>query len=595
MQKSKIPFVIITMSIALLGIILLQIYWIRHDFAVKEQQFDQQVSEALNAVVDKIETRKALHFLGSNFFKYESDTNFWKAFDPSLLPLPPEPPEEPEAPDEANTPPPTPAPVMDINNLKDSVFRKMVFDVRKGLSEAIRKDPFSNSIEYADSAQHGDTWHKEEVKINTDSSNDYTEINHLRIDQQMMKQDRARIENDRVIADIDRQRVRTEQELTRMRVKVNSKMEKLNEVMNLLAVEYVQDDKNVSKIISEHELDTLLNIELKNRGISTGYNFALLKKDGLSEESSNQKTIIDPVQKAALINSNYRVNLFPNDIVSKGEYLLLDFPSRTTFVLSSMIWMLLSSAGFTITIIIVFAYTILMLMRQKKISDVKSDFINNMTHEFKTPIATIALAVDAINNPKVRDDNEKVNYYSNIIRAENKRMNRQVETILQTALFEKKDFKVNKKEIDIHQLILKTIDNIRLQVEDREGIIETHLNAENTVLRGDEVLLSTVIINLLDNANKYSPEKPQITLTTQNREKGILISVEDKGMGMSRDTMNKVFEKFYRQQSGNIHDVKGFGLGLSNVKTIVTEHGGEIKVKSELGKGSRFDVYLPLE
>lgn len=595
MQKSKIPFVIITMSIALLGIILLQIYWIRHDFAVKEQQFDQQVSEALNAVVDKIETRKALHFLGSNFFKYESDTNFWKAFDPSLLPLPPEPPEEPEAPDEANTPPPTPAPVMDIDNLKDSVFRKMVFDVRKGLSEAIRKDPFSNSIEYADSAQHGDTWHKEEVKINTDSSNDYTEINHLRIDQQMMKQDRARIENDRVIADIDRQRVRTEQELTRMRVKVNSKMEKLNEVMNLLAVEYVQDDKNVSKIISEHELDTLLNIELKNRGISTGYNFALLKKDRLSEESSNQKTIIDPVQKAALINSNYRVNLFPNDIVSKGEYLLLDFPSRTTFVLSSMIWMLLSSVGFTITIIIVFAYTILMLMRQKKISDVKSDFINNMTHEFKTPIATIALAVDAINNPKVRDDNEKVNYYSNIIRAENKRMNRQVETILQTALFEKKDFKVNKKEIDIHQLILKTIDNIRLQVEDREGIIETHLNAENTVLRGDEVLLSTVIINLLDNANKYSPEKPQITLTTQNREKGILISVEDKGMGMSRDTMNKVFEKFYRQQSGNIHDVKGFGLGLSNVKTIVTEHGGEIKVKSELGKGSRFDVYLPLE
>jgi K+-sensing histidine kinase KdpD len=193
-----------------------------------------------------------------------------------------------------------------------------------------------------------------------------------------------------------------------------------------------------------------------------------------------------------------------------AKNLLLYFPSRTTFVLADMLWMLSGSTILTLTIIIVFAYTVHLLMRQKKLSDIKSDFINNMTHEFKTPIATIALAVDAINNPKVHEDKEKVQYYSNIIREENKRMNKQVETILQTALFEKKDFKINKGEIDMHQLISKAAENIKLQVESREGSIHCNLNATNHIIHGDEILLTTAIVNLLDNANKYSPEKPKL-------------------------------------------------------------------------------------
>lgn len=583
MQKNKITLIIVLMSLALLGIIFLQINWIRHDFIIKEQQFDQQVSEAMNAVVDKLETRQALNFIGTSFFRYDSDTNFWRSLDKAVHPGHPPPP--------GSLFPPKP---QNRTELPDSSFFKTMLDIRKELKGAFERAPDGNDIEISDSSFTGDTWRKEQFNIKTDSLRMMTEIKHLKINQELLKDQKMHVQNDMMHAEIEKQQIRTDQELVKMKIKVNSKMQKLNEVMNMIAMEYVKEDENALKVISPDQLDTLLNKELQNCGVTTSYNFGLLNSDNDTIIDCCNRYIHDPAQKAALTNTKYRVNLFPNDLISNGEYLLLHFPSRITYVLTSMLWMLIGSVLFTVTIILVFAYTINMLVRQKKLSEIKSDFISNMTHEFKTPIATIALAVDAINNPKVHDDREKVQYYSNIIREENKRMNKQVETILQTALFEKKDFKINKTEIDIHNLIEKAVENIRLQVEAKQGTIQCHLNSKNNILQGDHILLTTAIVNLLDNANKYSPANPEIKVTTENREKGILISVEDKGMGMSKETMSNVFEKFYRQQTGNVHDVKGFGLGLSHVKTIVAEHGGEIKVTSEDGKGSRFDVYLPL-
>jgi len=588
MKKNRISLIIILMSIALIGIIFLQIYWFRHDFTIKEQQFDHRVSEAMNAVVDKLETRQALHFIGNSFFSYDTDTNFWQSLDKTIIP--------PDIPSHPGHPfrKPDAVPGASTNNIPDTSFFKMMVDVRKELKLALEKTPDGSDVEISDSAVSGDTWRKEQFNIKTDSLRNLTEINHLKIQQEQLRNEKMVVQNDRMQAEIERQRVRTEQELVKMKVKVSSKMEKLNEVMNMIALEYVKEDENVLKIISPDQLDTLLQAELINRGINTDYNFGLYKTGNDSLIDCCNRYVNDSKQKAALLDTKYRTNLFPNDIISKGEYLLLHFPSRITYVLSSMIWMLLGSTLFTTTIIIVFAYTVHMLLRQKKLSEIKSDFISNMTHEFKTPIATIALAVDAINNPKVHDDKEKVRYYSNIIREENKRMNKQVETILQTALFEKKDFNLRKKETDIHGLIENTIENILLQVVAKEGTINSRLNAAHHKMMGDEILLTTAIVNLLDNANKYSPRQPEIIVTTTDREKGILISVEDKGMGMSRETLNNIFEKFYRQQTGNVHDVKGFGLGLSHVKAIVIAHRGEIKVTSEEGKGSRFDVYLPL-
>ena len=235
------------------------------------------------------------------------------------------------------------------------------------------------------------------------------------------------------------------------------------------------------------------------------------------------------------------------------------------------------------------------MIRQKKISDIKTDFINNMTHEFKTPIATISIAVDSINNPKVIGNPDTIRNYTRVIKEENRRMNTRVEQVLQMALLDSSGFRLNEKDIDVHDIIRKVTDNIRLQTESREGRLSLLLEAEHSRILADESHINNILISILDNAIKYSDGKPEITVTTKNRTNTIIISVEDHGIGMSAETQKKIFDKFYRVTSGNIHNVKGFGLGLSYAKAIVLAHGGEIRVSSELGKGSLFEVVLPVE
>ena len=257
-------------------------------------------------------------------------------------------------------------------------------------------------------------------------------------------------------------------------------------------------------------------------------------------------------------------------------------------------WLMLAgSAAFTLTILFSFAYTIQVIFRQKKLSDIKSDFINNMTHEFKTPIATISLAADAINNPKVQSDKTKMDYFTRIIKEENKRMNSQVENVLQMAQLEKGEMNLKISDLNLHAIIQNAVDLITIQVESNGGKIEQHLNASIPLLKGDQIHLSNVIFNLLDNANKYSREIPNIVISTYNNNNGIYVTVKDSGIGMHRDTIKKIFEKFYRVPTGNLHDIKGFGLGLSYVKAIVEQHKGKISVESEFGVGSTFEIYLP--
>lgn len=224
----------------------------------------------------------------------------------------------------------------------------------------------------------------------------------------------------------------------------------------------------------------------------------------------------------------------------------------------------------------------------------KTDFINNMTHEFKTPIATISLAADSIASPKVITDEGKINRFVGIIRQENKRMLQQVEKVLQMALIDKKDFQLKISEVDMHELIRQAVDHLSLQVQQREGNIDVRLEADTAIIEGDHTHLSNVIHNLLDNANKYSSGSPEIMISTVNSNEGILVHVEDKGIGMTKEDQKHIFDKFYRVHTGNLHDVKGFGLGLSYVKAITSAHQGYIDVKSEPGKGSKFSIYLPL-
>ncbi|MBC7627832.1 sensor histidine kinase KdpD [Ferruginibacter sp.] len=280
--------------------------------------------------------------------------------------------------------------------------------------------------------------------------------------------------------------------------------------------------------------------------------------------------------------------------ISPSELLILIVPHAKSFIWQSMTWFIIGAVVFTIIIICAFFITVRALIKQKKLSEIKSDFINNMTHEFKTPLATISLAVDALKNEKVINDREKMNYFTGIIKEENKRMNKQVETILQAALLDKQEVQLNLKKLHAHDLITSALNNINLQVDEKKGRLEVNLAATNDVLMADDVHFTNLVSNLLDNAVKYSKDDLRIKITTQTAGNTFKIKIEDNGIGMNKETVARIFEKFYRAHTGNLHNVKGFGLGLSYVKTMVEAHRGSIKAESILGKGTSFLLSFPL-
>ncbi|PZR26038.1 MAG: sensor histidine kinase [Citrobacter freundii] len=283
--------------------------------------------------------------------------------------------------------------------------------------------------------------------------------------------------------------------------------------------------------------------------------------------------------------------------LAADETLIVSTLKWKNFALKELRMPIAMAILFTVIIIAAFYLTVHTMLRQKKLGEIKNDFINNMTHEFKTPIATISLAVDAMKNEKVLQNREKISYFSSIIKEENQRMNRQVETILKASQLERQEVNLNLQPLHAHETIKDVVDNFALQLQDKHGKAEVSLNADNDFINADEVHFSNLINNLVDNAVKYSKENTplQIKISTSSNDKFLFIKVEDNGIGMSKETVKRVFERFYRAHTGNLHNVKGFGLGLSYVKTIVQAHGGEIKVDSTLGKGSTFTLQLPLK
>jgi two-component system, OmpR family, phosphate regulon sensor histidine kinase PhoR len=276
------------------------------------------------------------------------------------------------------------------------------------------------------------------------------------------------------------------------------------------------------------------------------------------------------------------------------EYLVVIVPHQNAIIFKQLTWFIVGAIIFTLIIITAFFLTLRTLFVQKKLGEIKSDFINNMTHEFKTPLATISLAVDALKNEKVIGNKEKTDYFTGVIKEENKRMNKQVETILQAALLDKQEVQLNLKKLSAHELINNALNNIALPLNERDGELIVKLDAPKDMVMADDVHFTNFVNNLLDNALKYSKEKPIIKLTTVDSGNMLLIKIEDNGIGMSKETLSRIFEKFYRAHTGNVHDVKGFGLGLSYVKTMVDAHKGHIKAESILGKGSTFTISIPL-
>jgi len=339
--------------------------------------------------------------------------------------------------------------------------------------------------------------------------------------------------------------------------------------------------------VSNDEVNIALSRSFQFSEIKTPFEFAIIKdgkvQDGLFKKSG----------KNDFLKSNYMVQLFPDNIIRQNLLVSVIFPERTNYVLGSMAWLLGGSLLFSLIILATFALSLFFIIRQKKISEMKSDFLNNMTHEFKTPIATISLAADTITNPKVIKDESSIRHFIGMIKKENSRMNKKVETILQIASLDKKEIAFKFENVSLHSVIERAAEAIEIQVHQKNGKITLNLKAEAPVILGDNEHLTNLVNNLLDNALKYSPDSPEITVETKNNDRGIILSVEDKGIGMSKSVQSKIFERFYRQSSGNIHDVKGFGLGLNYVRAIIDAHKGNVTVISEPGKGSRFDIFLP--
>jgi len=341
-------------------------------------------------------------------------------------------------------------------------------------------------------------------------------------------------------------------------------------------------------VLTIRELDSLIRLQLNIRGVDTRYEFCIYKpelQEFLMERSPNFRK--------ELIEKGNAFILFQSDIYTSPEYLLIFFPREKQFLLTELWGMLLISIILIIVIVSSFTYTIATISRQKRLSEMKNDFINNMTHEFKTPISTISLACEALCDKEIRSSGEFLDNYLSMIQEENKRLAGMAEKILQTAVIDKGQLKMNREIIDLHEIITDVIKNLRIQVEIKDGEIKRRFKATKSQIMGDKVHVTNLVYNLLDNANKYSPRKPMIRIVTENATNGIVMTIEDNGIGISKTEQKKIFDKLYRVPTGNIHEVRGFGLGLSYVKAIVEEHHGKISIESEANKGSKFKVFLP--
>ena len=354
----------------------------------------------------------------------------------------------------------------------------------------------------------------------------------------------------------------------------------------------------IAQKFTKDEIKQLIRKVLDNQGLkNVPFEFSISSMSVMNDELASENfyklhaDTLNNIERVIALQSPSGSN---SEGISQEEILTILIPHAKSFIWQSMTWFIAGAVIFTLIIMCAFFLTVRALLKQKKLSEIKSDFINNMTHEFKTPLATISLAVDALKNEKVVGDKDKMNYFTGIIKEENKRMNKQVETILQAALLDKQEVQLNLKKLHAHEMISSALNNIHLQVEEKQGQLETHLTTGNDLVMADEVHFTNLINNLLDNAVKYSKENLKIILTTQVTNKEFKLKIEDNGIGMNKETLSRIFEKFYRAHTGNLHNVKGFGLGLSYVKTMVDAHNGNIKAESTPGKGTTFFVNFPL-
>ena len=366
---------------------------------------------------------------------------------------------------------------------------------------------------------------------------------------------------------------------------IQERYQQFNDLVDRAFIDYMFPRFALEFRIDKDEMEEQLQKNFSNVGIQLDFEYAVSDAGYLTTLTSD---FYNPSEK-----KTYRTQLFPNDLFTNESTLMVQFPSQSMFIWQSIWGVALLSLIFTSIIIFAFARSVALFRGQKRISEVKSDFINNMTHEFKTPIATISLALDAMGNEVVLQNPVQLRRYSSIIREENKRMNNQVENLLQLSQLEREDFEMHLSDTHLSTLVDTAIDHMHLPVEKRGGKIDFTNEVDDDIVNVDEVHITNAVINLLDNANKYSPSEPKIQVRIKRDPDGLVLMISDRGIGMDAETQRRIFDKFYRVTRGNIHEVKGHGIGLSYVKKIMDLHRGQIEVKSKPGKGSTFLLKFP--
>ena len=533
MKKSSVNLITLLASIALVGLVAIQVYWINNAIKVGKERFEENVSDALNNVVLRLEKKQTAA-------KMTKKINFRKQGIRWFTPA-------------------------DSIKQNSKLVRRPYSDKR---SFALQKDRVN-------------------VKIFEEYSADSSGY--------VVKKTRLKnYSSDSIARNIDR-RIDNDGPLSLSQLDSGEfknkwfahKKDMVNDIFDELVSVNIYNDNSHNKLDTA-KLDSIIKVELVEKGISANYIYGVMATKTMPMDSVKLSD-----NEKHLYASGYKVNLSPDNIFIKPQYLCLFFPQQSKYLLSSMWFMLLVSVALMMVLIFSFYFTISTILKQKKLSEIKNDFISNMTHEFKTPISTISLACEVLNDKSIEKTEERTGKYVKMIRDENNRLSLLVENILQTAILDKGEFKLKIQSTDIHSLIEQTILNIKLQVENKDGEITTELNAEKHVINADRVHITNIIFNLIDNALKYSNEKPIIKIATRSDREGIFISIKDNGIGISKENQHRIFDTMYRVHTGNVHNVKGFGLGLSYVKAVVEKHGGSISVESELNKGSTFTVYLP--
>jgi two-component system phosphate regulon sensor histidine kinase PhoR len=526
-NKHTIWIIISLMSIALVGLISFQLYWINNALKLSQDRFEKDVFESLHVVADKLE-RNEMMMVASQSFSYQNST----------------------ADDDAQT-------TVDIHvdsNTPNPIIREEYIEGAEGKRVTFKSNDGNYQVIYIDDS--------------VDQEVDWT-----------FEVDSAARQT--VVAELEKVNKPNDVAATR----VIKKTARFNTVIR----EMISHENHDIKRIHPKVLDSMLMAEFSNKGIHIKFEF------GVFDDQQNEFVMVRGKSPDKLRSTPLKANLFPNDIIGNSNYLMVNFPEQSKYLFQKVWSTLASSLLFLAIIISSFAYAIYIINKQRKLSELKTDFINNMTHEFKTPIATVALACEAISEDAVQSDRGTMLRYIGVIKDENKRLGTQVEKVLQIASMDKDDFELNKQPVDLHELIQNAADRAAIPLENRNGNITLSLDATTSMCTADQLHISNVIFNLLDNAIKYSKDRPQIDITTKNKGPELILTVKDNGIGMSKDTVKFIFDKFYRVPTGDVHDVKGFGLGLSYARFVVEGHGGQISVKSEQGIGSAFTLSLPLQ